>query len=171
MGAVGRRGWVAWAAISTVAWLAACAPPPPPPPPPTVVSLTMTTGPDANPNASGQGAPVIIRVYQLGSSAGFEKAEFYRLFNQDAATLGPDVIKRDEFLLPPGSSKTVQLDPSPAVKTIGVFAAYRDFSHTNWRGVAPVPEHKTTTITVTAAAPGIEVAAKTAEPPPAKPAS
>ncbi len=165
-----RRMWLAWAALSIVATLAACAPAPPPPPP-TIVSLTLTTRPDANPNAAGQGAPVIIRVYQLGSSAGFEKAEFYRLFNQDAATLGSDVIKRDEFLLAPASSKTVQLDPPSAVKAIGVFAAYRDFSHTTWRGVADVPEHKTTTITVKADASGIAVAAKTAEPPPAKPGS
>src|SRR5579875_1129259 len=41
----------------------------PPPPPPTIVNLTMTTGPDTNPNAAGQGAPVIVRIYQLSSPA------------------------------------------------------------------------------------------------------
>lgn len=160
-------------AVLGVSGLAGCAPPPPPPPPPpTLVNVSITTAANANPNSAGQGAPVIIRVYQLGSSAGFEKAEFFRLLNQDAATLGSDVIKKDEFLLPPGSSKMLKLEPASTVNSIAVFAAYRDFGHVNWRGVADVPEHKTTEITVKADASGINVAAKTIEPPPpAKPGS
>ncbi len=132
----------------------------PPPPPPTAVNLTMTAGPDTNPNAAGQGAPVILRVYQLNSAAGFEKAEFFRLLNQDAATLGGDVVKRDEFLLAPGSAKTVKLEPGPTVKVVGVFAAYRDFSHVNWRGVVEIPEHKTTEVSVKADAHGIDASSK-----------
>ncbi len=153
--------------------LAGCAPPPPPPPPPpTLVNVTITTAADANPNGAGQGAPVIIRVYQLSSPAGFEKAEFFRLLNQDQATLGADIVKKDEFLLPPSSSKTLNLTPPSTVKSIGVFAAYRQFGQVNWRGDADVPEHKTTEITVKADATGINVAAKTIEPPPpAKPGS
>lgn len=154
--------------LAAVVGLSACSSPPPPPPP-TVVSLSLTTAPDTNPNAAGQGAPVIIRVYQLSSAAGFEKAEFFRLLNQDTATLGSDVVKKDEFLLPPGSSKTVKLDPGPTVKAIGVFAAYRDFGHVNWRGVAEIPEHKTTDVSVKADAKGIDVSSKTQPSP--KPAS
>ena len=159
------------AACSLLAGLTGCAPPPPPPPPPTVATVAITTTADANPNGAGQGAPVIVRVYQLSSSAGFEKAEFFRLLNQDSVTLGADVVKKDEFLLPPASSKTLKLEPPSTVKSVAVFAAYRDFGKVNWRGVADIPEHKTTDITVKADASGISVAAKTTEPPPAKPAS
>lgn len=171
MAVVAARRWVlAWPAACAVWGLSACAPPPPPPPPPTIVNLTLATTADANPNAAGQGAPVVVRVYQLGSAAGFEKAEFFRLLNQDAATLGADVIKRDEFLLPPGSSKTMKLEPTSAVKSIGVFAAYRNFGASTWRGTAEVPEHMTTDVTVKADGSGIVVTAKT-QPPPPKPAS
>ena len=153
-----RRTLRASACWLALAGLGACSAPPPPPP--TVVNLSMTTAADTNPNAAGQGAPVVLRLYQLRSPAGFEKAEFFRLLNQDAATLGADLVKRDEFLLPPGSVKTVKLEPGPSVSAIGVFAAYRDFGKVNWRSVADVPEHKTTDVAVKADAAGIAVSAK-----------
>src|SRR4051794_27108143 len=141
---------------------AGCSSPPPPPPPPTVVNLTFVTGADANPGPSGQGAPVNVRVYQLSSPAGFEKAEFFRLLNQDSATLGSDILKKDEYLLPPGGTKTVTLNPGPTVRALGVFAAYRDFRNVTWRGTAEVPPNKTTNVEVKADAKGVTVEAKPA---------
>ena len=149
--------------------IAGCAAPPPPPPPPTVVELKMSTTADVNPSASGQGAPVAVRIYQLASPAGFEKAEFYRLFSADAATLGADIVKKDEYLLAPGASRSVTLTPNSTVHSIGVFAGIRDFQKATWRGTADVPPNKTTIVTVTANASGVTVAAAPA-PAPAKPA-
>jgi type VI secretion system protein VasD len=128
-----------------------------PPPPPTVVQLTLTATPDVNPSPSGQGAPLVVRVYQLGSTSAFTGAEFFPLFNQDQATLGTDLVKRDELTLVPGQSRTLTLTPTEPVKAIGVFAAYRDFQHATWRGSADVPPHQTTKVTVTAAGDGISV--------------
>ena len=149
-------------AAALLAGMAGCSSPPPPPPPPTIVNLTMAPAADANPTASGQGAPVAVRVYQLSSPAGFEKAEFFRILNQDSATLGSDILKKDEYLLPPGATKTVTLSPGPTVKSLGVFAAYRDFRNVTWRGTAEVPPNKTTEVTVKLDAQGVTVAAKPA---------
>lgn len=165
-----RLAGLASVAPSLLFGLAACSSPPPPPPPPTVVNLTLTTTADVNPSASGQGAPVVLRVYQLASSAGFEKAEFYRLYNSDAATLGADVVKKDEFLLPPGTTKTMAVQPAATATALGVFAAYRDFSHATWRATTPIPPNKTTDVTVKADAKGLTITAAPAAPP-AKPAS
>lgn len=139
-----------------LALLAGCAPPPPPP---TVVQLTLNAAKDANPDASGQGAPVQIFVYQLGSASGFSGAEFFQLFKQDQATLGADLIKRDTFTLAPGQSKTATLSPTDMVKTLGVFAAYRDYQHAAWRGMVDIPPHQTTPVTVAAGHDGIAVTA------------
>jgi type VI secretion system protein VasD len=128
-----------------------------PPPPPTVVQLTLTATPDVNPSPSGQGAPLVVRVYQLGSTSAFTGAEFFPLFNQDQATLGTDLVKRDELTLVPGQTRTLTLTPTEQVKSIGVFAAYRDFQHATWRGSADVPPHQTTKVTVQAAGDGITV--------------
>ena len=141
---------------------AACGAPPPPPVPPTVAQLTLSTTADANPTDAGQGAPLVLRVYQLSSPAAFEKAEFYRLYNQDTATLGADLIKKDEYLLAPGTSRTITLNPAEPVRAIGVFGGYRAFQKATWRGTADIPPHKTTAVTVTAGAAGITVTAKPA---------
>jgi len=132
---------------------------PPPPPPPTVINMTLKATADANPTVAGQGAPVAIRVYQLASTSAFSGAEFFQLFSQDQATLGTDMIKRDDLIIAPGTSKTLSLTPMDPVKAIGVFAAYRDFGTTVWRATTPVVPHKTTTITVTAGRAGIVLSA------------
>ncbi len=134
--------------------LAGCAPAPPPP---TVVALTLAAGPDVNPGPTGQGAPLVVRVYQLGSDAAFGNAEFFQLFSQDQATLKTDMVKRDEYILAPGQTKTTTLNPTDMVTAIGIFAAYRDFQAAAWRATVNVAPHQTTRIDVQAGAKGIVV--------------
>jgi len=159
------------APLAAIFLLAGCAAPPPPPPPRTVVNISVKAGPDINPDPTGQGAPMTLRVYQLASGAGFGNAEFFALYKTDAATLGPDIIHRDDLALNPGDSKTLPLSPTDQVKTLGFFAGLRDFSQAAWRATADIPPHQTTNITVTASKAGIAVVAKTLPPPPPKPAS
>lgn len=146
--------------------LAGCAAPPPPPPPPTVVNITLQTTADANPTTEGAGAPLALRVYQLASPANFNNAEFFPLYTDDAGLLKSDLVRREDFLLAPGTTKTETIMPDPPVKAIGLFGAYRDFRHANWRGTADIPAHKTTNITVSAGRDGVTVKAETVAPPP-----
>ncbi len=135
--------------------LAACAPPPPPPP--TVVNVSLTASKDVNPTPGGQGTPLQITVYQLGSDAAFGSAEFFQLFSQDAATLKTDLVKKDQYILAPGQTKTATINPLDTVTAIGIFAAYQNYQAATWRAVVSVAPHKTTTITVQAGAKGIVV--------------
>jgi type VI secretion system protein VasD len=144
--------------------LAGCASPPPPPPP-TQVVLTLTATQDVNPTPAGQGAPIVLRVYQLASTAGFTGAEFFDLFNNDQGTLKSDLVKRDDVTLAPGQSKTLTLSPNDQAKALGVFAGYRDYASATWRVTADIPPHKTTKITVQAGRTGLAIT-----PPPASPA-
>lgn len=140
------------AAFALLAVLVGCSSPPPPP---TVVNLTLSATPDVNPDPTGQGAPLAIRVYQLTSTSNFDGAEFFPLFNSDTGTLKDTLVERDQFILAPGKSKTVTLTPKDRVKALGFFAAYRDFQHAKWRAEVAVPPHKTTTVTLTATRTGI----------------
>ena len=155
------------AGILGMACLSGCAAPPPPPPP-TVVNVTLNATADDNPTPDNHGAPLAMRLYQLASPANFAGAEFFPLFNDDAGTLKTDLVRREDFLLAPGASKSETIMPNDQVKSIGIFAAYRDFQHVTWRGTADIPAHKTTNITVTASHDGITVKA---EPAPPKPGS
>lgn len=154
-----RALWGAVAALAMTALGAGCSPPPPPPPP-TVVNLTLVAAPDVNPTPSGAGAPIALRVYQLGSVNAFNGAEFFQLFNQDQATLGADLVKRDDLIVPPGGKSALSLTPMDPVKAVGVFATYRDYAGSVWRVSAPVVPHATNEITVTAGRTGLSIAAK-----------
>lgn len=152
-----KRGAATIGALLLAAVASACAGPPPPPP--TVVKLKITASADVNATQSGQGAPVIVRVYQLGSSAGFEKGEFFRLMNADAATLGTDIVKKDEYLIAPGTTKEETLTLPDTVKAVGFFAAYREFQRVTWRATVAPEAHKTTPVAVTVNASGLSAAA------------
>ena len=152
-----RTTSIALGALVLTASLAGCAAPPPPVPP-TVVALTLAATADANQTTAGQGAPVALRVYQLASTSAFTGAEFFQLFSQDQATLGPDLVKRDDMIIAPGASKAITLTPIDTVKAIGVFAAYRDYQAVVWRLTTAVAPHQTTTLTVTAGKAGLALA-------------
>ena len=136
----------------------------PPPPPPTLLNAAVTVAADANAGPEGTGAPVSLRIYQLVSPAGFEGAQFFPLFNGDAAVLKDDLVKRDDLLLAPGQSKALTLSPPDRAKAIGVFAAYRDYESVAWRAVAAIPANQTSTVTVTAGKAGLSIKIAPAKP-------
>ncbi|HVB67443.1 MAG TPA: type VI secretion system lipoprotein TssJ [Acetobacteraceae bacterium] len=135
------------AAFLLVAAVAGCGAPPPPPP--TVVVLQITATADANTGAGGAGAPIMLRVYQLAGTNAFDNADFFQIFNHDTATLGADLVHKDQFLLAPGSTKTVTLTPPDRATALGFFAAYGTLQSTTWRADSPIAAHKTTHLTVT----------------------
>lgn len=145
------------AALCLTTMAAACSGGPPPPPPTTMADLQIDASSDANATETGQGAPVVVRVYQLASTAGFEQAEFFRLMNADTATLGTDLVKKEEYLLAPGTKKTAMMPIPDRVSAIGVFAAYREFQSKTWRVTVPVPPHKTTPVHIEATGAGLRV--------------
>src|SRR5215468_9275595 len=122
---------------------------PPPPPPPTVAALTITAAADVNPDAGGNAAPVAVRVYQLASTAAFDQADFFQLYNNDQAVLGADLLSRDEVTITPGGTQQLVKDLKPGATAIGVVAAFRDIQHANWRAMTVPPPNKTTAIAVT----------------------
>lgn len=136
----------------------------PPPPPPTIVNAAIMAAADVNAGPGGAGAPVSLRLYQLVSQAGFEGAQFFPLFNGDAAVLKDDLVKRDDVLLAPGQSKTLTLSPPERAKAIGVFAAYREYEAVTWRAVVAIPANQTSTLTVTAGKAGLTVKVEPAKP-------
>ncbi len=143
--------------------VAACAEPPPPPPPPAVVNVTVNGAADLNPNLSGRPSPTVVRVYYLVSDKAFQEADFFKLFDQEASTLGADLVASDELMVSPGSSKTVNRELRDDVRFVGVAASYRDIASALWRGVVPVPPNQTTAIQAQLGSNSLTVTAAAAE--------
>jgi type VI secretion system protein VasD len=102
------------------------------------VQITIEASADVNPDSRKRASPITVRVYGLKASSPFEAADFFSLFEKDQATLGADMVMREEMLLRPGESKVLTLTLSPEVKSIAYFAAYRDLDQAKWRGVKPL---------------------------------
>ncbi|VWX55942.1 Type VI secretion system protein VasD [Burkholderiales bacterium 8X] len=130
----GRRVVLNGLALGAAMALVGCADKPPAPKPiVTPISLALTAGSDVNPDARGRASPLNVRVYALKTSGAFESADFFTLFEKDQATLGAEMVQREELLFRPGESKKLEMSFASEVKAIGVIAAYRDLDRARWR--------------------------------------
>lgn len=120
----------------------------PPPPPPTIVNLQIETSADLNADINGNGAPLMLRIYELREQSNFNSADFFALFNNEKATLAADLVRKQELLLQPGETKSLSLSPDNDVQSIGFFAGFRQLDTAQWRAVAGVKEHQTQTVQI-----------------------
>jgi type VI secretion system protein VasD len=98
--------------------------------------MSVTTAADTNPDSRKRASPVLVRIYALKSSAAFDSADFFSLFDKDTATLGADLVQKEEFLMTPGQQKTLPIAKfEPEVKVIAVMVAFRDLERARWRAV------------------------------------
>ncbi len=128
------KPWRLLAATLLAMFLAACSSPPKPVV--TTLQMSVVTAADTNPDVRKRPSPVVVRIYALKSSAAFDSADFFSLFDKDTATLGADLVQKEEFLMTPGQQKTVPFAKfDPDVKAIAVMAAFRDLERARWRAV------------------------------------
>ena len=122
-------------------------PKPPDPPKPTIIKGKIDVSPTANPDGNGKPSPVIVRFYELKTLDAFAKADFDKLYQDDAQVLAADLQLREEKILRPGEQ--IVIPPREVQKDthfLAAFAAYRDLDRSTWRTVFPVPQNLTTTI-------------------------
>jgi type VI secretion system protein VasD len=90
---------------------------------PTSAQINITGAADMN-----GGTPARVKVYYLNSTAAFQSADFFAVFDRPEETLGADLIAVEEFQLAPGRniSELKGFEVPPAA--IGVVAAFRDIN-------------------------------------------
>jgi type VI secretion system protein VasD len=104
--------------------------------------VALSAAADVNPDATGKPSPVVVRVYQLKGDAAFSGADFFALFDDEMKVLGPELIGREEYVLTPSETRTVELAVPKTAKFVGVIAAFRDIRNSQWRVVVPAPLKK-----------------------------
>lgn len=135
--------------VVLAASLAACGSSPPKPVV-TTVNGTIQGSARLNPSVNQRPAPLEVRVYELKTAAAFNTADFMALYRNDQATLGGDLVGREEMMLQPGESRPYRKTVSNDTKFIGVIGAFRNLEKATWRVVVPVQTGKTQNLTVTA---------------------
>lgn len=129
---------------------------------PTLISAALQATTSINPDARNRPSPVVIRVYELKTPAAFESADFFSLFDKDQATLGADMVAREEFTMRPGDSKNINRELKPDTRFIAVFAGFREVEKSTWRAVMPltIGQKNTVQISLDARAVSLSTVAK-----------
>ncbi|HEY5307209.1 MAG TPA: type VI secretion system lipoprotein TssJ, partial [Casimicrobiaceae bacterium] len=84
-------------------------------------------------------SPLSLRLFELKSEAAFQTADFFALYDRDQATLGGDMLARDEVIIRPGETQTITRKANADTRLLGVIAAFRDLEHSVWRTSVAVP--------------------------------
>lgn len=112
----------------------------PKPKPKTTAEVKVKAAPTLNPDLNGRPSPVVVRFYQLLSPDMFQNADFFQLFEQEQAALGPTSAGKDEFVIEPGQITTLTIPIKADVKNLGVVVAYRNYDKATWRAVVPIKQ-------------------------------
>ncbi len=124
--------------------LTACATTPP------VAKLqgSIQTSATINPDATGRPSPVVMRIYELRAPSAFQNADFFSLYDKDAATLGQEMVLREEVELQPGQTRVLNRELQNDTRYVGVLAAFRDIDQAHWRAITPVTKGEKTNIII-----------------------
>ncbi len=115
------------------------------------VGLTLTVHADANqnPDPMGHAAPVAVRLYQLSDTARFDQADLFALVTHEQETLGSDLLGSEEFVVAPGTSRTITRTLASGTRFVGIAVLFRDVDHAEWRATARVASDGATDLTLT----------------------
>lgn len=137
------KGILLYAMLGVLVMGCASDPEIPPPPPPTIVNLQVEASDNLNADINGNGAPVMLKIYELREPSSFNAADFFALYDNEQVTLSADLVRKQNLLLKPGETKKLTLKPDDDVASLGFFAAFRQLDTAQWRALTDVMPHQT----------------------------
>lgn len=105
---------------------------------PTKVNAKILASFEINPDAEGRPSPLVVRMYELKANNSFEQADFFKLYDEEAATLGGDLLTREEIEISPGEGREVEHKAHEDAHFFGVIAAFRNLQQSHWRAITPL---------------------------------
>lgn len=104
-------------------------------------SLRLTIQAERSLNTDKQqgSASLAMRVYVLRDGQAIQRATFDKLYDDDEATLGGALLKRETVHLRPGEARELVLVLGDEARFVAVVAAYRELERSQWRSVLALP--------------------------------
>ncbi len=116
--------------------------------PPRIVQVNMIVSEQANPDVDGRPSPIVMRIYELKNLGKFEGGDFYQLFENYDAQLGPELIVSEQYHLKPGEVKKIKRTLSADTQYVAVSVAFRDLNQAIWKDSIRVTDDKSTDLLV-----------------------
>ena len=113
-------------------------PPPPQSAEPTAVKVSFHAQPNVNPDSSGRPSPIVVKFYELKSTAAFDAGDFFSIFDNEQKTIGVGLLDSDVLQLRPGETFEFERTFKTDTRYLAVIAAFRDIEHSRWRATLPI---------------------------------
>lgn len=120
------------ALLAACALLAGCSTP--------AVGVRLSSTANLNMNEESEPLPVVVRLYQLSQAEDFRAASFDELWRADLATLGNALLVREELVMDPAYTRTVEMPRHDDARYLGVMAVFRSVDGESWKGVQTLPD-------------------------------
>lgn len=105
----------------------------------TDLKLELMTSTDLNPDEKEKPSPVFIRLYELNSTAAFEKADFIDLYESDAAVLGDSLVSKQELKrVTPNTVRVDRLVLKKETQYVALFAEFYRYKDAKAKVIFPV---------------------------------
>lgn len=105
---------------------------------PPSTELIINVSENVNPDTSDRPSPVVMKIFELSSRTIFDTQDFFSLYEAPEKLLGPDLLKKDELELQPGSVQNYEMSLNRNTRFVGVVVAYRNIDQARWRAVIEV---------------------------------
>lgn len=115
----------------------------------TKLNLKLTASDQLNPDLNGRPSPIVVYLFELKHPVSFENADFFSLYERAKESLAPDMVASEELELRPGETVELKLSVEEGSRYVGVLAAYRNLSQTQWRYTLKVTPQDATDIDLT----------------------
>jgi len=93
---------------------------------------------DVNQDAAGRSLPIVVRIYELKATGGFQGADFYSLYDREADALGAALLTCEELNLGPGQRRRIERETTPNARYLGVMGAFRAIDGARWKATYPL---------------------------------
>ena len=93
---------------------------------------------DVNPDLRGRASPVVVTILELVSRSKFDQLNFFDLYDNTSASLGPDLLQKYTIVMHPNSNTVEKLKLKAQTHFVAIFVAYQKVKKARWRGVIEV---------------------------------
>jgi type VI secretion system protein VasD len=130
------------ASVTSLLVAAGCSTPKPavvPVAPPAMVKISFHAQSSVNPDSSGRASPVVVKFYELKSTAAFDAGDFFSIFDSEQKTIGAELLNSEVLQLRPGEVFEIERSFKADTRYLAAIAAFRDLEHSQWRATLAIP--------------------------------
>jgi type VI secretion system protein VasD len=106
---------------------------------PPMVKISFHAQPSVNPDLSGRASPVVVKFYELKSTAAFDAGDFFSIFDSEQKTLGAELLNSEVLQIRPGEILEFDRALNADTRYLAAVAAFRDLENSQWRATLAIP--------------------------------